>query len=73
MLLGEAIYSSNANERQNCKYKIIPICVTSGLIMYFHTIEKYAILKMNELQLCVTEVLGVRFLDRQTDSERAPG
>lgn len=38
--------------------------------MYFHTIEIYAILKMNEPQLCVTEGLGVRFLDRQTDSDR---
>lgn len=70
MLLSEAIYSSNANERQSCKCKIIPIYVTNGLIMYFHTIEIYAILKMNESQLCVTEALGVRFLDRQTDSDR---
>lgn len=73
MLLGEAIYSIDANERQNCKYKIIPICVTNGLIMYFHTTEKYAILKMNEPQLCVTEGLGVRFLDRQTESKRDCG
>lgn len=70
MLLGEAIYSIDANERQNCKCKIIPICVTNGLTMYNREIH---ILKMNELQLCLTEGLGVRFLDRQTDSKRDCG
>ena len=73
MLLGEAIYSTDANERENWKYKIIPICVTNGLIMYFHTTEKNTILKMNEPQLCVTEGLGDRFLDRQTESKRDCG
>lgn len=41
--------------------------------MNFHIIEQYTIVKMNQLQMCVTEGLGVRFPYKPTDRERDRG